>query len=75
MREFAVLVLVSSILAVPLAWFAMQRWLDNFAYRIELGPLPFLLASGGALLLAMLTVAWHALSAARMDPVTSLGRE
>ncbi len=74
-REFAVLVLVSSLLAAPMAWFAMQKWLDNFAYRVELGPLPFLFASGAALLLAILTVAWHALSAARMNPVTSLNRE
>lgn len=70
--EFAGLVVVSSVIAVPLAWLAMDRWLENFAYRMELGFGVFILATVTALAVALLTVAWHAWGAARVDPARTL---
>ncbi|MEM8599547.1 MAG: ABC transporter permease [Bacteroidota bacterium] len=73
--EFAHLVAVAFVVATPLAWWTMQRWLDHFAYRIDLGPSPFLLAGGLAAAVALLTVSVHAVRAATADPVRSLRHE
>jgi putative ABC transport system permease protein len=69
------LVLVSYVMAVPVAYYAMQRWLEDFAYRIDLGPAVFLLAGGLALAVALLTVSYQAIKAATADPVKSLRYE
>ncbi|MBI4551173.1 MAG: ABC transporter permease [Candidatus Latescibacteria bacterium] len=59
----------------PVAYYAMQRWLQNFAYRIELGPGPFLLAALLALVIAVLTVSGQAMKAALTNPVEALRYE
>ncbi|NNF59597.1 MAG: FtsX-like permease family protein [Rhodothermaceae bacterium] len=74
-KGFAGLVAVSGLIAAPLAYLAGQRWLEGFAYRIDLGPGVFLLAGGLALLVALLTVSAQALRAATADPVQSLRYE
>jgi putative ABC transport system permease protein len=74
-REFALLVGVGFLVAAPLAYWAMGRWLEGFAYRVSLGPGVFLLAGGVALALALATVASQALRAARADPVQALRTE
>ena len=74
-KDFAGLVLVALALAVPVAYLIMQRWLEDFAYRINLGFGVFLLAGGLALLVALLTVSYHAVKAATADPVKSLRYE
>jgi putative ABC transport system permease protein len=74
-REFALLVVIGFVLAVPIAYWTMSRWLEGFAYRIELGPQVFLLAGGLALVLALMTVSFHAVRAAMSDPVRSLRYE
>ena len=74
-KGFALLVALSVVIAAPLAYFAGQRWLEGFAYRIDLGPGIFLLAGGLALLVALLTVSTQALRAATADPVRSLRYE
>lgn len=71
-KEFSPGVLAANLLAWPLAYFFMSRWLQGFAYRIALGPLIFLLAGALALAAAMLTVSWQAWRAARSNPVESL---
>ncbi|MEZ4761258.1 MAG: FtsX-like permease family protein [Flavobacteriales bacterium] len=75
MRDLLVLVLVASVIAVPLAWTGVARWLQQFAFRTPLDPLVF----AGALLLvfavATLTVGFRALQAARTDPVRALRHE
>ena len=73
-RDLA-LVALASMLAAPLAYVAMQRWLDGFAYRIEPGPGLFLAVAAGALAVALLTVAGQAFRAASADPVQSLRHE
>jgi putative ABC transport system permease protein len=62
-------------LAVPLAWLAASRWLEGFAYRVELGPGVFLLAGAVALGVTALAVLPHALRAALADPVEALRSE
>ena len=62
-------------LAWPVAYLVMDRWLDTFAYRIELGVFTFLAAGLAALLIAGLTVSYNALKAARLNPVDSLRYE
>jgi len=74
-KDFLKLVLIAFVLAAPLAYLAMSRWLEDFAYRIELGPGIFLLAGGLALLIALATVSYQAVKAALADPVKSLRYE
>ncbi|MEM1041803.1 MAG: ABC transporter permease [Bacteroidota bacterium] len=73
--DFVRLVLAGLGIAVPLAWLGMGRWLEGFAYRVELGPGVFLLAGGIALAVALLTVSTQALRAATANPVQSLRNE
>jgi putative ABC transport system permease protein len=74
-REFVVLVLVANVVAWPVAYYAMSRWLRQFAYRTGLGASFFVLAAAGALLFALVTVGVQTLRAASADPVESLRYE
>ncbi len=74
-KEFTRLVLLGLLVATPLAWFAMNKWLDNFAYRIDIGWWVFALAGGSALLIALLTVSTQAIRAAVANPVEALRYE
>jgi len=71
-KDFLKLVGVAFVVAVPAAYWAMSQWLQGFAYRIDLGAGVFLLAGGLALTVALLTVSYQALRAARTDPVNVL---
>ena len=74
-REFVGLVLLANVIAWPVAYYAMSRWLQSFAYRIGLGPGVFVLAALGVLFVAVLTVATQTLRAASANPVESLRYE
>ena len=74
-RQLAWPVLLANALAWPIAWWFMRNWLDGFAYRIELGPLPFLTAGLGAIAVAVATTAFHALKVASARPVQALRYE
>jgi len=74
-KEFTRWVLVANIIAWPLAYFAMNRWLQNFAYRINIGIGTFILAALLALVIALLTVGYQAVRAARANPVEALRYE
>ena len=74
-REFIALVVLANVVAWPLAYYAMSKWLRAFAYRTSLGPGPFLLAALGALIVAVLTVSTQTVRAASADPVESLRYE
>jgi putative ABC transport system permease protein len=67
--------MLANLIAWPVAYFAMQRWLAGFAYRIELGALVFVASGLLALAIATLTVAAVASRAARAKPVTALRYE
>ena len=74
-KDFLRLVLIAFIAAVPVAYLAMERWLEDFAYRIDLGVGTFALAGGLALGIAMLTVSYQALKVALANPVKALRYE
>jgi putative ABC transport system permease protein len=74
-KEFLLLVLIAFIIAAPLAWFAMHKWLQGFAYRINISWWIFLAAGIVALLIALLTVSFQAIKAAVANPVKSLRME
>ena len=74
-KDFTKWVLIANVIAWPVAWYAMNKWLQNFAYRIELSIWPFLLAGASALVIALLTVSAQAIRAARANPVEALRYE
>ncbi|MBL7859476.1 MAG: ABC transporter permease [Cyclobacteriaceae bacterium] len=74
-REFLKLILLGFLLAAPLAWFAMSSYLDEFAYKISLGPLFFVAGFGITLLIAVLTVGYRSFRAAVINPVKALRYE
>jgi putative ABC transport system permease protein len=74
-REYLVIVLAANIVAWPVAYYAMSRWLQNFAYRIHLGMLTFILAGMLAFVITVLTVSLQAARAARTNPVDCLRYE
>jgi putative ABC transport system permease protein len=74
-RDFTKLVLIGFIVAAPLAYYAMQRWLQEFAYRTEIGAGVFLLSGLLALVIAWLTVSYQSIKAALANPVESLRYE
>lgn len=73
--QFTRPVLIANLVAWPVAWFFMRRWLDGFAYHVDLGPLAFLAASGLAIVIALITVSGHALLVARAKPAAALRYE
>ncbi|MGB2905768.1 MAG: ABC transporter permease [Candidatus Aminicenantaceae bacterium] len=74
-RDYVKKVLIANVLAWPLGYYAMYTWLQNFAYRIDLGVFPFLGASLIALLIALLTVSFQTFRAAAANPADSLRYE
>ncbi|HUF08503.1 MAG TPA: ABC transporter permease [Rhodothermales bacterium] len=74
-RDFALLVVVAFLIAAPLAYLAMDRWLSAFAYRTDLTPWIFVLSGAAALALALATVSFQAVRSALANPVESLRYE
>jgi len=74
-KSFVRLVLLSSLLAFPVAWWAMNKWLQDFSYRITIGWWVFVVAGVAALLVALVTVSYQAIKAAVANPVKSLRTE
>ncbi len=74
-KDFLKLVLLASVIAFPVAWWAMNRWLGDFAYRIHIGWWVFVASGIAALLIALLTVSFQAIKSAIASPVKSLRTE
>ena len=74
-REFALLVGLSFVVAAPVAWILMDGWLRDYAYRITIGAGTLALAGGASLVVALLTVSYHAVRAALANPVDALHYE
>ncbi|MBC8152134.1 MAG: ABC transporter permease [Bacteroidetes bacterium] len=74
-REFARLIGIAFVVAVPVAWWVMNGWLQDFQYKITLGPGVFLMALLATVVVALLTVSFQSIKAALMNPVTSLRSE
>jgi putative ABC transport system permease protein len=74
-KEFTILITVAFVLAAPAAWWLMNNWLKDFAYKIEIGAGVFVIAIAASLVVAWLTVGYKALRAATANPVKSLRTE
>ena len=74
-KDFAILVVIASLVSFPIAWWALNKWLQDFAYRIDIQWWVFLAAAIAALLVALLTVSFQAIKAALANPVKSLRTE
>jgi len=74
-KDFILLVVIALIIASPIAWFIMHRWLQDFAYRIDISWWIFLLAGSLAVFIALATISYQAIKAAVANPVKSLRTE
>lgn len=74
-QDFIKLVTVGIVIGSPIAWWVMNRWLEDFAYRVEIVWWMFALAGALAVIIALLTVSWQAVRAATANPVNSLRNE
>ena len=74
-KEFVILVVIANVIAWPVAYLVMQRWLASFAYRVDMGIEVFLSAGIAALLIALATVGYHAIKTAMANPVDALRYE
>jgi ABC-type antimicrobial peptide transport system permease subunit len=74
-RDYLRMVAIAILIATPIAWWAMHKWLQNFAYKIPLHWWLFALAGGSGLIIAFITVGFQALKAANVNPVRSLRTE
>ncbi|HVX27264.1 MAG TPA: ABC transporter permease [Parafilimonas sp.] len=74
-KDFLKLVLIAAVIAIPVAWYAMHNWLQDFAYRINIHWWVFVIAAIAAALIALITVGMQAIKAATANPVKSLRTE
>jgi putative ABC transport system permease protein len=74
-RDFVKLVLLAVVIATPIAWYSMTKWLDNFAYRVSIQWWVFVAAGAAAVLIALVTVSFQAVKAAMDNPVRALRSE
>lgn len=75
LTDFIPVVLVGGLVSVPIAWYLMRQWLDGYAHRISLSPLPFLISVAGPALLAAAVIALQIAKISRENPVKSLRTE
>ena len=74
-KDFAKLVLIASLVAAPVAWWLMNKWLQSFAYRINISISVFVIAGITALIIALVTLSFQSIKAAMANPVKSLRTE
>jgi ABC-type antimicrobial peptide transport system permease subunit len=74
-KGFIQLVLIANLIAWPLAWFIMSKWLQNFPYRISINPILFVVAGLAVVVIAFLSVGFQTMKAARVNPSKSLRSE
>lgn len=74
-RDFLKLVLIASLIAFPVAWWAMHQWLQDFAYRVNISWWVFMIAGISALVVALITISFQAFRAAAANPVKTLRSE
>src|SRR5688572_21454068 len=74
-KDFIKLVLIAAVIAFPVAWWMMHKWLNDFEYRVNIGWWVFVVAGVAALLIALLTISFQSIKAAIANPVKSLRTE
>ncbi len=75
LKEFFKWILISNLIAWPIAWYVMSKWLQNFAYRTDITATNFIMAAGLTLFIALLTMSYQSIKAAEANPVDSLQYE
>jgi putative ABC transport system permease protein len=73
--EFLKLISLSFVLAIPVSWYFMQNWLQDFSYRIDIDPIIFGFTAVITVIIVLLTISWQTLKAAHMNPVDSIQSE
>jgi len=71
-KEYIILIAISILISVPLGYYAMSKWLEGFAYKIEPGVMVFVISGLVSLLIAWLTISFESLRAANRNPVETL---
>ncbi|MBK5277739.1 MAG: FtsX-like permease family protein, partial [Bacteroidia bacterium] len=74
-KGFVQLVLIANLIAWPLAWFIMSKWLQNFPYRIDINPVLFVIAGLAVVIIAFLSVGFQTMKAAQINPARTLRSE
>jgi len=74
-KDFLKLVLIAVLIAFPLSWWVMHRWLESFAYRVPISAIIFIIAGGSIILITLLTISFQSIKAALANPVKSLKTE
>jgi ABC-type antimicrobial peptide transport system permease subunit len=74
-KDFVILVIISSLIAIPIAYYFLSDWLTNYEYRTPISWWIFIVTGAGALLITLATVSYQAIKAASMNPVKSLRSE
>jgi len=74
-KEFFILIIISNLLAIPVSWYIMNGWLEQFTYRVSISWWIFVVAAIGSLLLILITICYHAIKAALSNPVDALRHE
>jgi putative ABC transport system permease protein len=74
-KDFLILIFIAFAISVPIAWLGMNKWLQEFAYRINIGWWIFVVAGLSAIIIALATVSFQAIKAAVANPVESLRSE
>jgi putative ABC transport system permease protein len=74
-KDFILLVLISCVIASPIALYYLQNWLEKYEYRVTIGPLVFIWAAAVALIITIMTISFQAIKAAVANPVKSLRTE
>ena len=74
-KEFVVLVLISCIIASPVAYYYLHNWLQQYDYRIAINPFVFIIAGIAAIMITIITISFQAIKAAVANPVKSLRTE
>jgi putative ABC transport system permease protein len=74
-KDFLRLVIIAFLVAIPITWMLMSRWLDDFAYRIHISWMVFIIAGLMAVIIAFVTISFQAIKAALANPVESLRTE
>ena len=74
-RDFVMVIVIAMLIATPVAWYFMNKWLQDFAYKIEIPWWVFILSGSIALVIAMITMGFQAIKAALVNPIKSLRTE
>ena len=74
-KEILILVAIANLVAWPIAWYSMNRWLDTFAYRVDMNPAIFVAGAACAILIALVTVSTQTIRAALGNPAKTLRYE